>query len=108
MPRLSYPALGRLRIAVRIALALGAALSLLVTMAACSAPARRPPSAARLVLLMVWDGLRPDSVSPADTPNLYALAQQGVYLAHHHSMYPTLTMVDGQPRSAGVRRHPEG
>ena len=26
-------------------------------------------------IIMVWDGLRPDSVNATDTPNLYALRQ---------------------------------
>ena len=49
---------------------------------------------ARLVIIMVWDGLRPDSVTPAATPNLYALKSQGTYFAAHHSIYPSLTMVN--------------
>jgi hypothetical protein len=28
-------------------------------------------------IIMVWDGLRPDSVNPTDTPNLCAMRQQG-------------------------------
>lgn len=53
------------------------------------------PPAARLVIVMVWDGLRPDSVTKQTTPNLYALQHQGAYFADHHSMFPTLTMVNG-------------
>lgn len=49
---------------------------------------------ARIVILMVWDGLRPDSVTQRATPNLYALEHQGVYFAAHHSLYPSLTMVN--------------
>ncbi len=100
--QVSYPAPGRRRMAARIALALSAAVCLLTTMAACSAPVQRPRSDARLVILMVWDGLRPDSVSLKNTPNLYALAHQGVYLAHHHSMYPSLTMVNAATLATGA------
>jgi len=52
------------------------------------------PPAARLVILMVWDGLRPDSVTRETTPNLYALEHEGVYFADHHSMFPSLTLVN--------------
>ncbi|HXR37181.1 MAG TPA: alkaline phosphatase family protein, partial [Candidatus Binataceae bacterium] len=88
--------------AALIAIALSAAMGLLVAAAARSAPTERPRSAAPLVILMVWDGLRPDSVSPANTPNLYALAHQGVYLAHHHAMYPSLTMVNAATLATGA------
>ena len=56
--------------------------------------AASPAPAARLVILMVWDGLRPDSVTQGDTPNLYALAHEGTYFADHHAMFPSLTMVN--------------
>jgi hypothetical protein len=59
-----------------------------------SARASAAPNQARLVILMAWDGLRPDSVTSSATPNLYALRSQGVYFADHHSIYPTLTMVN--------------
>ena len=101
-PQLSYPAPGHRRMAALIAIALSAAMGLLVAVAARSAPTQRPRSAAPLVILMVWDGLRPDSVSPANTPNLYALAHQGVYLAHHHAMYPSLTMVNAATLATGA------
>lgn len=68
-------------------------LALIVT-AAVSAAAVAVPARPRLVILMIWDGLRPDSVTQAVTPNLYALKNQGVYFANHHSIYPSLTMVN--------------
>src|SRR5260370_2328265 len=85
-------------------------LVLLAGRAGQSALAQQPSrGAARLVILMVWDGLRPDSVTKANTPNLYALAHQGVYFADHHAMYPSLTMVnaatmatDGPPSATGI------
>ncbi len=73
-------------------LAAGLVLSIIAT-------APRPGFAAgrqraRLLILMVWDSLRPDSVTPAATPNLYALKGQGTYFAAHHATYPSLTMVN--------------
>ncbi len=78
----------------RIAIALAALIWLLGGWAPRPALGAAPRGRARLFILMVWDGLRPDSVTQADTPNLYALAHQGVYFADHHSIYPTQTMVN--------------
>jgi arylsulfatase A-like enzyme len=57
---------------------------------------------ARLVILMVWDGLRPDSVTRSATPNLYALVHQGVYFSAHHALYPSLTMVNAAGLATGA------
>lgn len=56
----------------------------------------------RLVILMVWDGLRPDSVSQSLTPQLYQLLHEGVYFAHHHSIFPTETMVNAAVLGTGA------
>lgn len=52
-------------------------------------------------IIMVWDGLRPDSINPTDTPNLYALQQKGVNFADNHSTYPTFTMMNGSSFATG-------
>ena len=52
-------------------------------------------------IIMVWDGMRPDSVNPADTPNLYALRQSGVNFSDNHSTYPTFTMMNGSSFATG-------
>ena len=46
--------------------------------------------------------MRPDFVSPELTPTLYALRQQGVWFANHHSVYPTSTEVNGTALATGV------
>lgn len=46
------------------------------------------------VLLVVWDGLRPDLVHEDLTPTLFALAARGVRCAHHHAVFPTCTTVN--------------
>jgi predicted AlkP superfamily pyrophosphatase or phosphodiesterase len=53
------------------------------------------------IIIMVWDGLRPDSINPTDTPNLYLLRQQGVEFADNHSTYPTFTMMNGSSFATG-------
>jgi arylsulfatase A-like enzyme len=52
-------------------------------------------------IIMVWDGLRPDSVNATDTPNLYALRQAGVNFSDNHSTYPTFTMMNGSSFATG-------
>lgn len=42
----------------------------------------------------VWDGIRPDAISRAGTPNLYALQQGGVNFTGNHSASPTFTMLN--------------
>jgi len=42
------------------------------------------PVAATRTIIMVWDGLRPDSINATDTPNLYALRQSGANFTDNH------------------------
>ena len=82
--------------------------------AACAIAVAAPGGAraktnGRIFILMVWDGLRPDLAGARDTPSLAALARDGVRLARHHSVFPTLTMVNaaalatgGDPASDGI------
>ena len=60
-----------------------------------------PPAPVQRTIIMVWDGLRPDSVNPVDTPNLYALRQAGVHFADNHSTYPTFTMMNASSFATG-------
>src|ERR1700723_3673691 len=81
-------------------------LALLLVLVA--APTRAQDSAAmhrgrgRIVVLMVWDGLRPDFVTQRDTPNLFRLAREGVRFDKHHSIFPTLTMVNATALATGA------
>ena len=54
------------------------------------------------MVLLVWDGMRPDFVSEERTPNLWKFAQQGVTFARHHSVYPTATQVNGTALATGM------
>lgn len=60
-----------------------------------------PPQQPTRTIIMVWDGLRPDSVNATDTPNLYALRQAGVNFSDNHSTYPTFTMMNGSSFATG-------
>jgi predicted AlkP superfamily pyrophosphatase or phosphodiesterase len=57
------------------------------------ATAAAPPD--KHVVVVVWDGMRPDFVSEHKTPVLWKLAQDGVTFRNHHSVYPSATVVNG-------------
>src|SRR5712664_1907514 len=56
----------------------------------------------RQVVVVVWDGMRPDFVSEQNTPTLWKLAQEGVTFRNHHSVYPSATIVNGTAINTGV------
>lgn len=67
-------------------------------------PAAPAPVAAvkKKVIIFVWDGLRPDSVSAATTPNLLALRDtQGVNFSDNHAVYPSFTMMNASAFATG-------
>jgi hypothetical protein len=59
-------------------------------------------SAARRVIIFVWDGLRADDLTPEITPNYFALARSGVVFADHHAVYPTFTMMNSASIATGT------
>src|SRR5207248_5569228 len=56
----------------------------------------------RHVVVVVWDGMRPDFVTEPNTPSLWKLARDGVTFRNHHSVYPSATMVNGTALVTGV------
>ena len=56
----------------------------------------------RHVVVVVWDGMRPDFVSEETTPTLWKLASEGVTFRNHHPVYPSATMVNGTAMVTGV------
>jgi hypothetical protein len=79
-----------------------AALAVLVTLTVAPLRAAEGRPRSRIFVLMVWDGLRPDSVTQRDTPNLYRLQREGVRFDRHHSVFPTLTMANGAALATGA------
>src|SRR5437763_10329219 len=59
-------------------------------------------SGSRHVVLVVWDGMRPDFITEKNSPTLYKLAQRGVFFGHHHSVYLSATEVNGTAISTGA------
>src|SRR5450432_2596524 len=66
------------------------------------APQQDAVSAARRVIIFVWDGLRIDDVTPENMPNYFALARSGVVFADHHAVYPTFTMMNSASIATGT------
>lgn len=81
---------------------------LLCCFLACSAAFAREPAGARgkadRVVVLVWDGMRPDMITAERTPTLHALAKEGVFFGNHHSAYLTSTEVNGAALATGM--HP--
>ena len=50
---------------------------------------------AKRVVVVVWDGMRPDFVNNQNTPNLAALVRRGVFFKNNHPAYPSSTNVNG-------------
>jgi predicted AlkP superfamily pyrophosphatase or phosphodiesterase len=60
------------------------------------------------VVVVVWDGLRPDQISPEHTPALHQLLRDGVRFQNHHSAYCTATEVNGVAIATGTCPHHSG
>ncbi len=56
----------------------------------------------RHIVVVVWDGMRPDFISEKTTPTLWKLAREGVTFRNHHAAYPSATMVNGTALVTGV------
>jgi arylsulfatase A-like enzyme len=54
------------------------------------------------VVLIVWDGMRPDSVNDHNAPTLAALARAGVVFKNNHPAYPSSTNVNGAVLATGM------
>ena len=53
------------------------------------------------VVVVVWDGMRPDFAQSKYAPTLAALAHDGVFFKDNHSSYPTSTNVNGAVLATG-------
>jgi len=68
---------------------------LLAIFAAVWAPPVLGATADKHIVVVVWDGMRPDFVTEQSTPTLWKLAQSGVTFRNNHSVYPSATIVNG-------------
>jgi arylsulfatase A-like enzyme len=60
------------------------------------------PRSDRHIVVIVWDGMRPDFVTEKTTPTLWKLAREGVTFRNHHPVYPSATQVNGTALVTGV------
>ena len=60
------------------------------------------PAPERHVVIVVWDGMRPDLVTPENSPTLTKLAREGVTFRNHHSVYLSATHVNGTAIETGM------
>src|SRR5262249_26850910 len=69
-----------------------------------AALAASPAAAGNAVLnlVLVLDGLRPDSITPEETPTLWRLRQEGVNFINSHSVFPTVTRVNATAIATGL------
>src|SRR6266567_6037502 len=68
---------------------------------AASVVAAAPATNTRHVVLVVWDGMRPDFVTEKYAPTLDKFAHDGVRFRNHHAVYPTATDVNGAALATG-------
>jgi predicted AlkP superfamily pyrophosphatase or phosphodiesterase len=76
------------------------ALAALAIVAGATGPAGA--GRATLNLVLVLDGLRPDAITPGETPNLWRLRQEGVNFPNSHAVFPTVTRVNATAISTGT------
>src|SRR5438270_13238182 len=62
----------------------------------------QPSNQSRHVVVVVWDGMRPDFVTEQNTPTLWKLAREAVTFRNQHSVYPSATMVNGTALVTGI------
>ncbi|HXT11176.1 MAG TPA: alkaline phosphatase family protein [Candidatus Angelobacter sp.] len=75
---------------------------LLLLLSFASAWLSQAANSEKHVVLVVWDGMRPDFVTPTNTPTLYALSRRGVFFAHNHAVYVSSTEVNGAALATGA------
>ncbi|MGA8948414.1 MAG: alkaline phosphatase family protein, partial [Pseudolabrys sp.] len=77
-------------------------ISLLLLIVCASAAAVVPAKPQRHVVVVVWDGMRPDFVTEQNTPTLWKLAREGITFRNHHAVFPSATMVNGTAIVTGI------
>ncbi len=68
----------------------------------CAARGAEERGKADHVVVVVWDGMRPDLVTEKNAPTLFALARDGVFFKNNHAAYPSSTNVNGAVLATGV------
>ena len=77
-----------------------AALSILAMLAASSWAEPKPSGNPGLVIVI--EGLRPESFTPSLMPNLHSLSKRGVTFNNHHAVFPIVTVVNAASITTGA------
>ncbi|PYK97524.1 MAG: hypothetical protein DME19_15980 [Verrucomicrobia bacterium] len=77
--------------------------NILVVLLLCFLPfAAFAAGKAEHIVVVVWDGMRPDFITEQYTPTLHKLAQEGVLFRDHHPVYLSATEVNGTAIATGA------
>jgi predicted AlkP superfamily pyrophosphatase or phosphodiesterase len=76
--------------------------AIVATVAAATAAGPAVAGKATLNLVLVLDGLRPDSITEQETPHLWRLREDGVNFPNGHSVFPTVTRANAAAIGSGV------
>lgn len=74
---------------------------LMLALLGLPAQAQTAQPASRNIIIFVADGLRYGSVTEDNMPNLFKLKSEGVDFTNSHSLFPTITMVNGSAIATG-------
>ena len=78
-------------------------IALALIFSACfPVPLRAGIAPDRHVVLIIWDGMRPDLVTERNTPALWKLSQEGVVFRNSHCVYFSATNVNGVAIATGM------
>jgi arylsulfatase A-like enzyme len=78
------------------------AIGTLASLALAGFAAGVPAIPSRHVVVIVFDGMRPDLISAETTPHLWKMAGEGVFFAHHHPVFLSATEVNGTAMATGA------
>ena len=78
-----------------------AVIAMVAGIAAVAAAGPAPAGKASLNLVLVIDGLRPDSITAQETPNLWRLREEGVNFPNGHAVFPTVTRANAAAMGTG-------
>ena len=76
-------------------------LSVVLVIVLSTAVAAFAAGKAEHVVVVVWDGMRPDFVNETNTPTLSQLAREGVFFQNHHAVYLCSTEVNATAMATG-------
>jgi arylsulfatase A-like enzyme len=79
---------------------LAAAVAAIIVSIGAAGPAAAGKAVLNLVLVL--DGMRPDSITVGETPNLWRLREEGVNFLNGHSVFPTVTRVNATAIGSGA------